>query len=144
MPLLHEFLVASTDDSVAAAKRIHDRMKLIVKFVNPAQIEMGSMTRSLVKQFNAKPVLTRPQHAFFTGTSSGPTPASYFELDLDVHIFNTIARRGFHSMISSMPQIVLDIGFVLEGKSDEELPEDNFWAPLVHCMLRVRARSTRA
>jgi hypothetical protein len=122
-PLLHDFLGACTDDDLdEAAKKIHDRMKLIVKFANPGAVEMGSIQKSLVKQFNGKPVLTRPQHSFFKGTTDKGVP--YFELDLDVHIFNSLARRGFYSMMSSMAKVVLDIGVVLEGKSDDELPEN--------------------
>jgi hypothetical protein len=48
-------------------------------------VNLGSL-----KDYNAKPCLTRPQHRFFKGKR-------YFEADVDVHLFNYLALRGYRS-----------------------------------------------
>lgn len=59
---------------------------------NIDDIGLGVLTRKIVTDYNMKPVLTRPQHHWFT---DGRT---YMECDIDVHIFNQLARRGWHSI----------------------------------------------
>lgn len=69
-----------------------------------------------VCQYHAKPVLTRPQHVFFKGPN-------YFEIDVDVHLFAYISKKFLHSLLDSFGDMVLDVGFLIEAHTDEELPE---------------------
>jgi hypothetical protein len=56
--------------------------------MNVGELNLGSALRRLLNEYNMKPVLTRPQHRFFTDHKT------YFEIDVDVHSFGYLARKG--------------------------------------------------
>lgn len=66
--------------------------------------------------YNGQPILTRPQHRFYKGSN-------YYEVDVDAHEFNYVARKGLSGVKEHMKKMIVDFGFVLEGRSDDELPE---------------------
>eukprot|EP00898_Chlorokybus_atmophyticus_P000934 jgi/Chlat1/1841/Chrsp14S08698 len=96
--------------------KFRERLKLLARIANPPEVEMSAAERKLVTSYNGKPVLTRPQHTFHQGDT-------YLEVDLDVHRFNYLARRGLETFKTRFEQMVLDIGFVLQGNAHDELPE---------------------
>ena len=61
-------------------------------FVNKDECNLGFALSKLLTEYNMKPILTRPQHRFYTDNQS------YFEVDLDIHQFSYICRRGFTSL----------------------------------------------
>lgn len=96
---------------------IYDRMKVIARCMNPDDVPtLSSYVKKLIKQWNAKPVLSRPQHNVYHG-------ADYVEIDIDVHRFAYLARVGLNEMNKLFQYMLIDVGFVLEGHSDDELPE---------------------
>eukprot|EP00993_Chasmostoma_nieuportense_P003282 NODE_400_length_2293_cov_88.446445_g371_i0.p1 GENE.NODE_400_length_2293_cov_88.446445_g371_i0~~NODE_400_length_2293_cov_88.446445_g371_i0.p1 ORF type:complete len:737 (-),score=153.65 NODE_400_length_2293_cov_88.446445_g371_i0:45-2255(-) len=95
---------------------IYDRFKMIGKLINPEDVGLYSTERGLVTKYNAKPVLTRPQHQIYQGPN-------YTEIDVDVHIFGLIARKGLNGLLPRFHTMVLDIVFVIEAETNEELPE---------------------
>lgn len=120
--LLHDFM---HDDS----QQMRDRFKMMVYVANLSEVDVGSVVRKLVVDYNMKPLLTRPQHSFHT---DGKT---YFEVDIDVNLFGYMARKGFSSLREKMHQIILDIGFTIEGRDEAELPE------CLTCMLLLHKTS---
>ena len=68
------------------------RSQAMANLLNPDVVDMGFAARKLLTEYNMKPILTRPQHSFYTDNHT------YFEIDMDVHVFSYIARKGL-SMI---------------------------------------------
>ncbi|OQR93190.1 hypothetical protein THRCLA_08507 [Thraustotheca clavata] len=95
---------------------IRDRLKAIGIVVNPSEQNLGRTERHLLETYNGQPILTRPQHRFYRGDG-------YFEVDIDAHLFNFVARRGLCGVTDHFSHMIVDFGFVLEGQEDDELPE---------------------
>mmetsp|Transcript_23650 Transcript_23650/g.59462 ORF Transcript_23650/g.59462 Transcript_23650/m.59462 type:complete len:507 (+) Transcript_23650:171-1691(+) len=97
-----------------------DRLKLIPRIINLDQLtETGVLSGTesrLVNSYRDKPLMTKPQHAFFSGEH-------YMEIDLDVHCYAYVARRALASFFGRLHEIVFELGFTVQGNSPEELPE---------------------
>eukprot|EP00039_Didymoeca_costata_P016089 m.281997 g.281997 ORF g.281997 m.281997 type:complete len:302 (-) comp16336_c0_seq24:1067-1972(-) len=101
------------DDSPA----IRDRFKFMANTLNSEDVDMGMVVRKLVVDYNMKPVLSRPQHSFHTDNKL------YFEVDVDVNIFGYLPCKTFATLRPVVDKLVLDVGFTIEGREDDELPE---------------------
>ncbi|RHZ06187.1 hypothetical protein DYB37_000367 [Aphanomyces astaci] len=98
---------------------VRDRLKAIVRVANPADQKLGRMERTLLDTYNGQPLMTRPEHRFYRGDG-------YFEVDIDAHLFNFLARKGLTGITQHFGNMVVDFGFVMEGQDDDELPENVF------------------
>jgi hypothetical protein len=48
---------------------------------------------------------------------------SYFEIDIDIHTWGTTPLSGLNTIKGKFPDMLLRGGVVIEGDTDEELPE---------------------
>ena len=103
---------------------------MIEKVANVEECGFGSFTSSLVASYNAKPILTRPQHYFKCGTLNldGGKSVNYIEVFLDVWYWNYVSRQGVFDHLSVGPKFIVDWCGCIEAHDDEEMPEQALFA----------------
>ncbi len=69
-----------------------------------------------ITAYNQKPVLIRRTGSDFRGIG-------YLEKNIHVHKFANVAKHSIHSLSSKCSQMFMQIGVVIEGREDSELPE---------------------
>ena len=89
------------------------RFKVIAQSLNLEEIPN---VPSMIQPYNGKPVLIRRTGTIFKGKG-------YMEKDIHVHKFDNFAKQGIFFLSSKCGLMYMQIGFVIEGRDDEELPE---------------------
>jgi len=73
-----------------------------------------------MKRFNGKPVIIHQSGEVFAGSRDG---VRYLEEDVLVGRWSLWAKQGVHVLMPRYKEIDAEIGFVLQGTDDDELPE---------------------
>ncbi|CAD7696376.1 unnamed protein product [Ostreobium quekettii] len=132
--LLHRLVHNGREETGDMAR---SRLKLIPRVVNleewTANAPLSKTEAHLVHNYNMKPLLTRPQHSFHHGPS-------YLEVDLDVHAYGYLARRAFASFTPRLAGLVFENALLIQGNSEEELPEMLLGVARLHRIDFTRAR----
>ncbi|CAN0025291.1 unnamed protein product, partial [Ectocarpus fasciculatus] len=84
-------------------------------FVRPMSCQVG--LPSIARRFSGKPILIYGKES---SVVKGP---GYVELDLNAHAFSYVGRKGLYVTLEKWKRAVFRIGFLLEGRTDEEQPE---------------------
>lgn len=74
---------------------------------------------SVIVSYNAKPILIRRTGTLFRGQN-------HMEFDVHVHKFENFAKQGIFQISSLCGNMYMQVGFVIEGRDDKELPETLF------------------
>eukprot|EP00468_Gymnochlora_sp_CCMP2014_P004924 CAMPEP_0167749498 /NCGR_PEP_ID=MMETSP0110_2-20121227/5442_1 /TAXON_ID=629695 /ORGANISM="Gymnochlora sp., Strain CCMP2014" /LENGTH=369 /DNA_ID=CAMNT_0007634661 /DNA_START=52 /DNA_END=1161 /DNA_ORIENTATION=+ len=107
----------AVDPNVSDKQRGKNLWKNIVKVVNYEKLGLGMFLNQYIKRYNAKPWLSRnPDMHKFKGDN-------YYEVDLDIHVYNLVGLKFMHSLQPYVPTLVLDIGFCVQSEEDDEMPE---------------------
>ncbi|KAG2443802.1 hypothetical protein HXX76_002145 [Chlamydomonas incerta] len=135
--LLRRFV---TNGREADGSPTRDRLKLIPRVVNvdewAAKGPLSPAEHKLLATYNDKPILTRPQHFFYSGPG-------YLEVDIDIHSYQFLARKAFSAYFNRLQSVIFENAFVIQGNSPEELPEQVLGAVRMYRLDMMRPRPVR-
>jgi hypothetical protein len=92
------------------------RLKCIASIANPDALGFNRVEKSLHARYDATPWMVEPQYQFFSGTD-------YFEIDIDIHIFNFFSKKVGWSVTERLDQAIMDASLVVQAETDQDMPE---------------------
>jgi len=76
----------------------------------------NSSLPGFISRFNGKPVL-------ITKSSTFTRFPNYIELQVNIHKWAYMPKKGLFSLQPKFPSLAFNVGFTIEGREDDELPE---------------------
>jgi len=70
----------------------------------------------LIQGYNGKPALVNKSGKF-------TRHQNYIEFTVNINLWGFLARKGLYTLTPSFPQFILNIGFTIEARKEEEMPE---------------------
>lgn len=115
MKLLNAFFESDPADT-----QWNNRLKFIARATNVSELSLGPILSGLVSRYNGTPFLLygNKKEVFVHKKDK-----EYIEFDIDMNRFNVLARNGFWYLRDILRSIKAEFGIVVEGRTDEELPE---------------------
>jgi len=110
--LLQKFFQLEKDNPILK------RFKGVAEIVDMEKYGFNSFIKPILHRYNAKPFVIRNTSSFYKGDT-----IPYLEVDIDVHEFNSIAKRVFSGLRDFIPDLNLNFAWTIEGREDDELPE---------------------
>jgi hypothetical protein len=92
------------------------RLKCIASIANPDRLGLNRVEKSLHARYDATPWMVEPQYQFFSGTD-------YFEIDIDIHVFNFFSKKVGWSVTERLDQAIMDASLVVQAEQDQDMPE---------------------
>jgi len=108
---------------------VKERFKLVVKMENLKDL---GKTGSTLEQYNGKPVLITKSGSIFPSLDDVYGPLGYLELGINTFRFAYLTKLGMSKFIPSLQKLKLHIGVVIEGRDNNELPEQTLVACRIH------------
>lgn len=78
---------------------------------------------SMFKAYNGKPTLIRNREAVKGSSGRLERGPAHLEMNVNVRAWPYLTKQGLGYLLPSIDKCDIDVGFVLEGIADEELPE---------------------
>lgn len=97
------------------------RFKVIASCKNMETLNLPGF----ITNYNGKPVLITKSGTLHQGEG-------YMEMDINVNRFSYVAKKGLNYLKTRFQSMTFDVGFVIEGRVDEELPEQMLGAAKLH------------
>ena len=107
----------SSSSSTSSGDFWKGRFKITLRCENIEQFGLPSF----ITAYNAKPVLIRN-----TGKLSRNTDSCYAEMDINIHSFASVPKKALEVLFSRFEEMVIAVGFCIESREDEEMPETLF------------------
>jgi len=119
-PSLH--LLERFFEKLSQDEDIARRFKMIGTCFNIGELGIPSMFHS----YNGKPVIVFKAGSLSRGLVDGKEDDMYMQVDVNVHDFAYVARKGLYTLQDDIPKMNFSCSFVLQGETPEELPEQVF------------------
>ncbi len=98
---------------------IRRRFKALGIANNAKELGLPSMISGLIDKFNGKPAIINKVAQIYD--SGGDM--EWFEVDISIFDFPMLARKALNSLKDRVAEVAIRAGFVMQGETDEELPE---------------------
>lgn len=109
-PLFRRFIDGSLDSEIKG------RMKAITRICNLEDCDFNPLMLPLARQFNGVPYLLKE-------CTDYRKKKNIFQVSIDVHLFTLLAKQGLMACKESLTKMSYDVCMVIEGVTDDELPE---------------------